>query len=370
MSRSTDLTSKIKIIIEVDRPGPGMKQLVEDLTGAKIAVGDITIVQNKYAASSRATGLSVRGLLLDLRMFSFGVRTLRREFGDTNPAIEAMSSALLVLAASGTMVAATFDIVKRGMVVWPAIVATLKVAIGVVGGLTVVFTGLAVIAGVIVGIGLLRWISDQTSGMAALRQEAKDLATDLRALGAEIDSLTLSQSRFNLGMSALSLEMQRLKQAIDLQESGTEAMEARYAALSAEYANARIQASEYAIVLQELNITQKEGERLEEDITRRRRAKQLAKGQLGGFLGEENIFRAMQREGITEGRPTMRTLGAVMRDQNARGMGGGASAPSITINFPNAQFNTEGDIEGAIMSGTEKAARILYNQYGIPGYQR
>lgn len=302
-------------------------------------------------------------------MFSFGVRTLRREFGDTNPAIEAMSSGLLVMAAAGTMLAASFDIVKKAMVVWPALIGTVKIAIGVIGGLPAVLTALGVAAVALTGIGVLRWISDQTSGMAALRQEAKDLAADLRVLDAEIDALTRSQDRFNLSLSATSLEMQRLKRAIDLQESGTEALEAQYAAMSAEMVNARIEAAANNLVLQERNVINKEGIALADDLERRERAKQLARTRLGGFIREENIYRAMQREGITTGRPTMESLRAVARDQNAQRMGG-TSTPSITINFPNAQFNTEGDIEGALMSGAEKAGRILYNQYGVPGNQR
>ena len=371
MSKSTDLTSKVKIIIEIDDPGPGMRKLAEDISGAKIQIGEMTIVQNKYGAAATSTGLSVRRFLLDLRMFSFGVRTLRREFGDTNPALEAMSSALLVLAASGTMVAAAFDIVRGVSKNLPFIqLAFQTVAFAAKTTLATVSVGaLATVASVLVGIPVLMWISDQVTGMAALRQEAKTLAADLRVLGSEIDSLTRSQDRFNLGMSALSLQMMKLKQAIDLQESGTEAMEAAYGVMSAEMENARIEAATTNLVLQELNITQKEGAALAEDIDRRKRAKQLARGRLGGFIGEENIFRAMQREDITKGRPTMESLRAVAGDQNARGMASG-SAPSITINFPNAQFNTEGDIEGAIMSGAEKAGRILYNQYGLPGNQR
>ncbi len=372
MSRSTDLTSKVKIIIEIDDPGPGMRKLAEDISGAKVQIGEMTIVSNKYGAATASTGLSVRRLLLDLRMFSFGVRTLRREFGDTNPAIEAMASALLVLAASGTMVTAGLDIVTRTaknlpfiQLAFQTITFAAKTTLAAIS-----VTALATAATVLIAIPLLGWWSDQVTGMAALRQEAKALATDLRVLGAELDALTRSQERFNLGMSATSLEMQRLKRAIDLQESGTEALEAQYAAMSAEYANARIEASAFALILQELNTVQKEGAALSEDIERRRRAKQLARGRLGGFIGEENIFRAMQREGITTGKPTMESLRAVTRDQNAQRVMGGISAPSITINFPNAQFNTVGDIVGAIVSGAEKAGRILYNQYGVPGNQR
>lgn len=372
MSKSTDLTSKIRIIIEIDDPGPGMKQLTEDLAGAKFQIGELTIVQNNFSAATQSTGLSVRGLLLNLRMFSFGVRTLRREFGDTNPALEAISQGLLVLAASGTLVASGFTIITNIAKDLPFITLAFQtVAFAAKTALAAVsLTALAVAGGVLIAIPLLQWWSDQVTGMAALRQEAKALAADLKALEAELDSLTRTQARFNLGMSALSLEMQKLKQAIDLQESGTEAMEARYAAMNAEMANARIQAAEMNLVIQEQNVLTKEGAAIQEDLDRRRRAKQLARGRLAGFIGEEAIFRAMQREGITEGKPTMESIRAVTRDQTAQRMMGGISAPSIIINFPNAQFNTEGDIEGAIISGAEKAGRILYNQYGIPGTQR
>ena len=372
MSKSSELTSKIKIIIEIDDPGPGRKKLAEDLTGAKVVLRDLTIVQNKYSAAATSTGTSVRGLLLDLRMFSFGVRTLRREFGDTNPALEAMSQGLLVLAASGTMVISGMSLIRKvigGVRSGYTQLAFQTVAFAAKTTLaTISVTALAAGAAVLVGIPLLMWINDQVSGMAALRQQAKALAADMRMLDVEIETLTMSQERFNLGMSALSLQMMKLKQAIDLQQSGTEAMEAAYAVMSAEMVNARIQAAQTGVALQLLGIIEKEGAATAEDIARRKRAKQLTRYNIGGYE-EELIFQAMKREGITEGRPSMQSMQAVAGGQTARGLGM-ASAPSITINFPNAQFNTEGDIEGAIMSGAEKAGRLLYNQYGLPGTQR
>ena len=122
-------------------------------------------------------------------------------------------------------------------------------------------------------------------------------------------------------------------------------------------------------MLQERNMLQKEGEAREADIARRQRAQKLTRYNVGGYE-EELIFQAMKREGITEGRPSMRSLQAVAGDQTRQGLMGSGSAPSVTINFPNAIFNTEGDIEGALASGAEKAGRILYNQYGLPGLQR
>ena len=80
MTSPIDLTAKIRILIEMDRPGPGAKELEEDLIRVKVSMGDLSNVTNVYRTTTVSTTASVRHLLLNLRMFSFGVRTLRREF--------------------------------------------------------------------------------------------------------------------------------------------------------------------------------------------------------------------------------------------------------------------------------------------------
>ncbi|GAH21805.1 unnamed protein product [marine sediment metagenome] len=68
----------------------------------------------------------------------------------------------------------------------------------------------------------------------------------------------------------------------------------------------------------------------------------------------------------------MREAMAAGRERGPAGLGGRAMGgpAGIVINFPNAIFNTEGDIEGALQSGGEKAGRIIYNQYSTSGAQK
>ena len=376
MTSPIDLTAKIRIIIEMDRPGPGAKELEEDLIRVKVSMGDLSNVTNVYRSTTVSTTASVRHLLLNLRMFSFGIRTLRREFGDTNPAMEAFTTTLIVFSAVGSSAVAGLSLLRgaaarlipvlKGLTFgFGALVGTAKVAIGIlgftVGGIGAVLLALAAIPVSI-------WAMESASGLSALRREARDLGADLKILEVQIASLRAEQDKFNLGMSATALRMRELKRAMDLAGEGNKALESLYKSSAAEMENQRIAAMRLELQINSLTVAETEGKAMKEDLARLDAARRQSWGIAGGVFGEKAIAEAMRREGITKGRPSMKTLGAVMQERGPQGLGLG-QAPSITINFPGAVFNTRDDIVGALEEGGLRAGRIIQNQYAPPGVQ-
>ena len=58
--------------------------------------------------------LSTRAILLDFRMLSFALRTLRTEFGVTDPTVTAVTDGMITLAATATGLVAGFDLLTKG----------------------------------------------------------------------------------------------------------------------------------------------------------------------------------------------------------------------------------------------------------------
>jgi hypothetical protein len=377
MSKPSDLTAKIRFIFEVEAAA-GVAQLEQAADGVKTLrfnIGEMSVVQNNIKQATSAYGSSVRGLLLNLRMFSFAVRTLRRELGNSNPVIEQISTSLITFAAAATGIVAGLDLLSRVSKVFagtslPAFIGAVKVAIGVLGGLPVV---LSVIGGILT-ISLAKGLFEITSGISRLRREAKDLEQDLLILKTSLEALNLEQERFSLGLAGTSLEMMKLKQAIDLQQSGTEALEAQLEAVTAEYQNQRIAEAELNLVSQERNLILKEGEELANDLARREQAIRIARASRG-YVTEEEAFQALEMTGWVQGQPLPkgRRVFELAREQTRAGvaaprLGGGAN---VTINFPNALFQTVEGVREAILGAAREAADIIrFNQYAEPGNQR
>lgn len=373
MAKATDLTSRIHIVLEIDRPGPEMEQLAEGVQKVSVRIAEVNSIQNTYRTTVQSTTASVRYLLLNLRMFSFGIRTLRRQFGDTNPVMEAFSNGLLNLAAAGTILVSGTQILKGVIVTLGpivsgltfglgALVGTAKILIGVLGGPVSVAVALLALIAIPVGI----WALESASGISAMRREAKALKADLEMLETHLESLRMEQEKFNLGISVTQLRMRELKRAIDLAGGSNKALESQLAALSAEYENMAIAAMKADIEQKALTISIAEGKAESEDLDRKIRTTlpQL----IGRSLHIERLIGSIR--GITGGRPSTASLQAAAPERGPAGLGGIGRALSVIINFPGAIFNTEGDIEGALQSGAEKAGRIIYNQYNPPGAQR
>uniref|UniRef100_A0A6M3MFY8 Uncharacterized protein n=1 Tax=viral metagenome TaxID=1070528 RepID=A0A6M3MFY8_9ZZZZ len=375
MSAPIDLTAKVRIVIEMDRPGPGMKELNEDAIRVKVAMGDLSNTTNVYRTTTVSTAASVRHLLLNLRMFSFGIRTLRREFGDTNPALEAFSTALIVLSAVGSSAIAAVSLLKpvfaalipvvHGLTFGlGALVGTTKVAIGVLG-FTAGGVGAVLIA--LAAIPISIWAMESASGISALKRESKDLGDDLKLLEGDIASLRAEQDKFNLGMSATALRMRELKRAMDLAGEGNKALESQYRAAASEMENMEIQALKASLAIDKLKVSETETKAVQEDLLRLAAARKMARVRGASGLGEEAIFEAMKAEN-TMGRPSLEALQAG-RERGPAGLGGIGQALSVIVNFPGAIFNTRDDIVSALEAGGASAARIIQNQYAPPGVQ-
>ena len=375
MSKSTDLTAKIRFIFEVDAT-QGIGQLGQAADGVKVLkfnVGEITTVTNNVREATSGYGSSVRGLLLNLRMFSFAVRTLRRELGDTNPVIEQISTNLITFAAAATGIVAGLDLMSRVMKVFagatlPSLIGTLKIAVGVLGGIGTIAT----IVGSVLLVTLAKGIFDVTSGISGLRQEARALADDLLILKTTLEALNLEQDRFNIGLSATSITMMKLKRAIDLQQSGTEALEAQLAAVTAEYRTLQIANAEANQEAALGNLIAKETQQALADIERSKAAIQMVRA-ARGFITEEEARRALEMVGYAKPgdvRPSRRVFAAA-REQTRAGINPGAAGANVTINFPNALFQTVEGVREAIIEGAREAARVIqFNQYAAPGTQR
>ncbi len=361
----------------MDRPGPGAKELADDLIRVKVTMGDLNNETHIYRTTTVSTTASVRHLLLNLRMFSFGIRTLRREFGDTNPALEAFTTGLIVFSAVGSSAVAGLSLLRgaaarvipvlKGLTFGlSSLVGTAKVAIGVLGftaaGVGAVLLGLAAIPVAV-------WAMESATGLNALKREARDLAADLKILEVQIGSLRAEQDKFNLGMSATAIRMRELKRAMDLAGEGNKALESQYKSAAAEMENESLAAMRLTLQINRLTVAETEGKAAKDELARLAAARRQSWGIAGGVFGEEAIAEAMRREGITSGRPSMKTLGAVMQERGPQGLGGGGQAPSVTISFPGAVFNTREDIVGALEEGGLSAARIIQNQYAPPGVQ-
>lgn len=376
MSKSTDLTAKIRFIFEVDAT-QGIGQLGQAADGVKVLkfnIGEITQVTTNVKEATSGYGSTVRGLLLNLRMFSFAVRTLRRELGDTNPVIESISSSLLVVAATLTGLVAGLDLASKAAKVFagtslPALIGALKVTIGVLGGIGTVAT----IVGSILLVTLAKGVFDVTSGISALRQEARAMADDLLMLKTTLEALNLEQDRFNIGLSATSITMMKLKRAIDLQQSGTEALEAELAAVTAEYRNMQIASAEANQEMALGNLIAKETQEALADIERSKAAIQMVRA-ARGFITEEEARRSLEMVGYAKPgdvRPSRRVIAAA-REQTRAGINPpGAAGTNVNINFPNALFQTVEGVREAIIEGARQAADIIrFNQYAEPGTQR
>lgn len=376
MSKSTDLTAKIRFIFEVDAT-QGIGQLAQAADGVKVLkfnVGEIVTVTNNIKEATSGYGSTVRGLLLNLRMFSFAVRTLRRELGNTNPVIKQITTSLITFAAAATGIVAGLDLMSRVMKVFagatlPTLIGTLKVAIGVLGGLPVVLT----VIGSLLTITLAKGLFEITSGISRLRQEARGLADDLLVLKTMLQALNLEQERFNIGLSATSITMMKLKRAIDLQQSGTEALEAQLAAVTAEYKNMQIANAEANQEAAIGNLIAKETAEALADVERSKAAIHIVRA-ARGFMTEDEAVRALEMVGYAkpgDPRPSRRIYAAA-REQTRTGINPpGATGANVTINFPNALFQTVEGVREAIIEGARQAADIIrFNQYAEPGSQR
>lgn len=369
MSKTLDLTAKIRFQIEVDRLGPGLQPEIDALRAVKLTMGDVNVTTQTFRTTTTSAATSVRYLLLNLRMFSFGIRTLRREFGDTNPALEAFSTTLLITAAVGTSLISATTLLKGAIATLGPIVAgltfglgalggTAKILIGVLGGPASVVTVLLSL----VAIPVALWAMESAAGISALRREAKGLKEDLSMMEAQLESLRMEQDKFNLGTSATSIHLMELRRALKLAGGENEALESQIAASVAELANQRIEAARAELAIQELTIANAELASMTAESGREINA--MLPQMIGRSLSMERLNEAIQNLIGRGGGDSMAPLPG--RERNPIGLGG---IGQILINFTVSR-DAEGHIVIERGGGSRGAGdRVIQNQYAPPGVQ-
>lgn len=376
---STTLTAKVKFTFTVDAAsGIAQLQQTEDgVVNLTFQIGELVNITNNVKGATSGYGSSIRGLLLNLRMFSFAIRTLRREFGNTNPIIEKISANLITLAAVTTGVAAAFTMIKGAIdAFWASttyVVLALQTIIFALGALQVIAIGLALIALPTV----IKGIQNFTSGITQLKREAKDVASDISMMEAAIKQLSLTQERFNIGLSQTSLSIMLLQRAIDLQQTGTEQLQAQMETLNAELRNQEINQAGLNLVQSQRNLILKEARDLNADILRQEEAIRRAGHEPGGvgmMRTQQNLLQYLRATGWEPGDDINRRhmLDYIQREQNRGGVrrGGGGFTGGVIINIPNAIFQNIEDLAGALTGAAMTARDIIYNQYADPGGQR
>ena len=371
MSKSADLNAKIKFTFEVDA-GSGVSQIetVNAALGNQIVVmGDLIIVQQKAASSGRKFGSGVRGTLMSLRMFSFAVRTLRRELGDTNPIIEGISTGLILVSSTLTGLTAAGDLANKATKALGGGMAGLSAS---VTSLSTTLVTLAPVIAVILATFILlsrvaMWF-DMATGIDVVRRASKALSLDIKTLKNDIEVLNREQDAFNIGMSETALQMRKLKQAIDLQQSGTEALEDQLGVLAAEYENAGIKADEMGLSLKRQTLLEKELTEAQNESARIMAAKRKAGA--NPFISEEAALLAYQNIGWKPGDPNP-SPDAFARGKEQSSYGATqAQRAEIVFNFPNAVFNNVADVITTLEASLRNPMAVLFNQYANPGRQR
>ncbi len=373
MSKSANLNAKIKLELEVDAASGTavLNQASSGLQNLIFNIDNSTTITNNAAKATASYSGSLRATLMSFRMFSFALRSLRRELGDTNPALESVTTGLIILSSAGTGIAAGMRLIgqaanklsKTHLKGLGAQLAFLKTT--ALANIPVLIAVGATIATAFA----VSYLSDWASGATKVRREIKALDADLGMMKATLEAVNLAQDRFNLGVSATSLTMMKLQRAIDLQQSGTEGLEATLKQVNAEYRDMQITASEAALATQSLTLTKKGLQFAADEAAREQKAIKIAGrsvGPSGMMMTPDRIQAALRRMNWTEGNVNMRRLRQTVRQG---GPGGGGGAVSVTVTFPGANIMNSDDVRGAFEGLGQYLNQLVYNASAEPGAQ-
>lgn len=358
-------------------------QLIERGTteATQQAIRDINVNVNQNIeanrAASRATGQyrsSIRRLALDLRMVSIGLSILKREYGGMHPVIDATITSLYTFSAVVSTVIGTIGIAQRLM---GFLASETAAAAKVIIGATIGLTGLAVIAGVIVGIGLGRWLGEQTSGIAGMRQEVRGLERDLQDLTSATRDLGVEQAALTAEGAAYSAQIRALKNEIEVQGYATDEQTARLKALEAGLTDVQIRSG---FVRAEQSLLGFETTRTKDSIEDQREAIRDINRSMGEWLGAATgLGRGLPQAGLAPpytGPPRAQIGGEVrrggivgveagevimQREQAATMMAGreGFGPISLSISLAGAHISGVSDLEGTLQRGGERAREEL-----------
>lgn len=346
-----NLTVRVLFSIDVKaqtQEAAAMTAELRKMGDVSIQTGDILVNMNQ---ATRSTGYSLRRTLLDLRMFSFAVRTLRREFGSTNPIVDAASSALLIVSAAATGTMTAYSMLTQAQ---RALSAGTVTAAATMAGLKTGMTALLAVAkalwpvwvilgGLIAGIA----IGEYVSGIDSIQRSIKGWKEEVEDLGRSMRDLNLEMGLQNEEMQYYQLWVSNVERAIAKQGYETEAQ-----TRSLEYLNQQLEAGqyEYRRMGYEASVTQNRVAGLTVEMEK----------------GQEEIKAIRGRAmGVWDPRNWGGGRGAMP------GYGGGGGA-QVTINIPGAIFNNISDVVSTLQQAGAAAAAALdpsieRGRYGAKG---
>ena len=330
------------------------------------------IVVNKEATSAaRGYGVSMRRLMMDLRMMSIGLRILRNEFGGINPILDIGINTLYQAAAAGSVLTASYGILTRAM-------ATIKEAAGgAATNMAVLRYALMATAGPIyivaaaigglLALGLGQWIYAQESGIVDLKNEIKGLEESLKDLQGEMRNLGVEQAALTAQGAALSARIRATKREIELTGDPTGMLAAQLKSLEATYEDVGISQgflrAEQALTRSEIEKNTDATEDHKEAIEEANRV--AIEGFVAGTglpaagtpyvpaVGQQQLGGEVRRRGVV-GVEAGEVI--MQREQVATMMaGGGPGQISISISLAGANISGIQDLEGTLRRGGEAA---------------
>jgi len=329
------------------------------------------IVVNKEATNAaRGYGVSMRRLMIDLRMMSIGLRILRNEFGGINPILDIGITTLYQAAAAGSVLVASYGILTRAMATVREAaggaatnMAVLRYALMATAG--PIYIVAAAIGGLL-ALGLGQWIYAQRSGIVDLKNEIKGLEESLKDLQGEMRNLGVEQAALTAQGAALSARIRATKREIELTGDPTGILNAQLKSLEATYEDVGIS---QGFLRAEQALTRFETEKTTDAIEDNKEAIEEANrvAIAGVFaappsgatdmyvpaVGQQQLGGEVRRGGVV-GVEAGEVI--MQREQVATMMaGGGTGQISISISLAGANISGVQDLEDTMRRGGEAA---------------
>lgn len=347
MSTTTQLRAYITIDTTVMAKGSEeLANLRAMLRGLKDEEAGILDVKTRLTDATKEQSISTRSLLLNFRMFSFAVRTLRRELGITHPLFEQFSRVMLVGAAAGTLLVSANTLITKGL---PLLVGEVGKGMSVMGGLTAAFEagnvavlGLSVAVGALIGFGLGTWIGEQLSPIREMNSAIKSYKELIEDLTDAIGDLKVEQSALSAESSMYAAAIARVNYEIALQGYATDAQTETLKMLEqatsrATVAQADLRAVTSYATSEAMRAADEQSAMEAEKVEARQRASRVG-----------SPYRREPAEGLGRFNP----FDAATRDMLARQITG--LPVEVIVDFTGALFGNAGDITGAVRRGIDQ----------------
>jgi len=221
-----------------------VRREIESLIEAKKGV---VSVNTRMVASSQDVAMSTRSALLNFRMFSFAIRTLRREFGITNPVIEQFSQVLIVGSALGTGLVAGHKLLTTGV---KQLTGAYGEGIGAAAGFYAALkagalsvTLLSVAAAALLGFAVGTWIGEQAPAFKEMTAAVKGYKEAVEDLTGSLSGLKVEQAGLGAEAAVYQAQIARINYEISLQGEATDAQTASLEMLSGAMARLKMEAA-------------------------------------------------------------------------------------------------------------------------------